>query len=54
MKKKVREILNVKAGIKEWRVEKKGGEVKLPRENWVKKQNEKKTKYQHTQTKRSK
>ena len=41
---KVREILNVKAGIGEWRVEKKSGEVKLPRENWEKKQNENKNK----------
>ena len=38
---KVREILNVKAGIGEWRIEKKGDEVKLPREYWEKKQNEK-------------
>ena len=38
---KVRDILNVKAGIGQWRIEKKGDEVKLPREYWEKKQNDK-------------
>ena len=38
---KVREILNVRAGIGEWRIEKKGEEIKLPKEDWQKKHNEK-------------